>query len=45
MADAGVAVVINALDNLHGGFDELGARLDKTALFHEAGGNRLVHQR
>ena len=34
---AGVPVVINALDNLPGNFDGLGARLDNASLLHEAG--------
>ena len=34
---ADVPVVINALDNLPGSFDGLGARLDNAALLHEAG--------
>ena len=37
LADAGVPVVLNALDNLPGSFDGLGARLDNAALLHEAG--------
>ena len=37
LADADVPVVINALDNLPGSFDGLGARLDNAALLHEAG--------
>jgi len=37
LAKAGVPVVINALDNLPGNFDGLGARLDNAALLHEAG--------
>jgi len=37
LAAAGVPVVINALDNLPGSFDALGARLDNAALLHEAG--------
>ena len=37
LAEAGVPVVINALDNLPGSFDGLGARLDNAALLHEAG--------
>ena len=30
-------MVINALDNLPGSFDGIGARLDNAALLHEAG--------
>jgi len=37
LAAAGVPVVINALDNLPGSFDALGARLDNAVLLHEAG--------
>ena len=37
LADAGAPVVLNALDNLPGSFDGLGARLDNAALLHEAG--------
>ena len=37
LAAAGVPVVINALDNLPGSFDGLGARLDNAALLNEAG--------
>ena len=37
LADAGVPVVLNALDNLPGSFDGPGARLDNAALLHEAG--------
>ena len=37
LAEAGVPVVLNALDNLPGSFDGLGARLDNAALLHEAG--------
>ena len=37
LADASVPVVLNALDNLPGSFDGLGARLDNAALLHEAG--------
>jgi imidazolonepropionase-like amidohydrolase len=37
LAEAGVPVVINALDNLPGSFDGLGARLDNAALLHETG--------
>ena len=37
LADAGVPVVLNALDNLPGSFDGLGARLDNAELLHEAG--------
>ena len=41
LADAGVPVVLNALDNLPGSFDGLGARLDNAALLHEAGATVL----
>ena len=34
---SGTPVVINALDNLPGSFDGLGARLDNATLLHEAG--------
>ena len=37
LVDADVPVVINALDNLPGSFDGLGARLDNAALLHKAG--------
>jgi len=37
LAGAGVAVVINTLDNLPADFDSLGARLDNAALLHAAG--------
>jgi len=37
LAEAGVPVVLNALDNLPGSFDQLGARLDSAALLHAAG--------
>ena len=37
LARAGVPVVLNALDNLPGSFDGLGARLDNAALLYEAG--------
>lgn len=37
LAEARVPVIINALDNLPGSFDALGARLDNAALLHEAG--------
>ena len=37
LAGAGVPVMINALDNLPGSFDALGARLDNAALLNEAG--------
>ena len=36
LAASGTPVVINALDNLPGSFDGLGARLDNAALLHEA---------
>ena len=37
LAASGTPVVINALDNLPGSFDGLGARLDNATLLHEAG--------
>lgn len=37
LARSGVPVVLNALDNLPGSFDGLGARLDNAALLYEAG--------
>ncbi len=37
LADAGVPVILNALDNLPADFDSLGSRLDNAALLHEAG--------
>ncbi len=37
LAEAGVPVVINSLDNLPADFDSLGARLDNAALLHAAG--------
>ena len=37
LAASGTPVVINALDNLPGSFDGLGARLDNAAILHEAG--------
>ena len=37
LAASGTPVVINALDNLPGSFDGLGARLDNAALLHAAG--------
>ena len=37
LANSGTPVVINALDNLPGSFDGLGARLDNAALLHEGG--------
>jgi imidazolonepropionase-like amidohydrolase len=37
LASTGVPVVLNALDNLPGSFDGIGARLDNAALLHEAG--------
>ena len=37
LATSGTPVVINALDNLPGSFDGLGARLDNAALLHEGG--------
>ena len=37
LAEAGVPVLINALANLPGSFDQLGARLDNAALLYEAG--------
>ena len=37
LADARIPIVINALDNLPGSFDALGARLDNAALLNSAG--------
>jgi hypothetical protein len=37
LAEAGVPVLLNALDNLPGSFDRLGARLDNAAILHSAG--------
>jgi len=37
LAEAGVPVLIDALSNLPGSFDKLGARLDNAALLNEAG--------
>ena len=37
LAEAGVPVLINALDNLPRNFDQLGARLDHAAILHAAG--------
>jgi len=37
LAEAGVPVLINALENLPGSFDQLGARLDNAAILHAAG--------
>ena len=37
LAEAGVPVILNALDNLPADFDSLGARLDNAASLHEAG--------
>ena len=37
LADAGVPVVLNTLDNLPADFDRLGARLDNAKLLNEAG--------
>ena len=37
LAGAGIPVVLNALDNLPGSFDALGARLDNAALLNQAG--------
>ena len=37
LAEAGVPVLINALSNLPGNFDQLGARLDNAAILNEAG--------
>jgi imidazolonepropionase-like amidohydrolase len=37
LAEAGVPVLIDALSNLPGNFDQLGARLDNAALLHKAG--------
>jgi imidazolonepropionase-like amidohydrolase len=37
LAEAGVPVLINALSNLPGNFDQLGARMDNAAVLNEAG--------
>ncbi len=37
LSEAKVPVILNALDNLPGSFDQLGARLDNAALLSEAG--------
>ena len=37
LAEAGVPVLLNALANLPGSFDQLGARLDNAAILHAAG--------
>ena len=37
LAEAGVPVLINAMSNLPGSFDEIGARLDNAALLNQAG--------
>lgn len=37
LAEAGVPVLLNALANLPGSFDQLGARLDNAAILHTAG--------
>lgn len=37
LAEAGVPVLLNALDNLPRDFDQLGARLDSAAMLHQAG--------
>jgi imidazolonepropionase-like amidohydrolase len=37
LAESGVPVLLNALANLPGNFDQLGARLDNAAILHEAG--------
>lgn len=37
LAEAGIPVLLDALLNLPGNFDRLGARLDNAALLHEAG--------
>jgi len=37
LAEAGVPVLLNALENLPGSFDQLGARLDNAAILHSAG--------
>ena len=36
LAEAGVPVLIDALQNLPGSFDQLGARLDNAAILHTA---------
>lgn len=37
LAAAGIAVIVNPMDNLPASFDELGARIDNAALLHKAG--------
>ena len=37
LASAGIAVMVNGLDNLPSNFDALGSRLDNAALLHSAG--------
>ena len=37
LAEAGVPVLVNTLENLPGDFDRLGARLDNAAILHAAG--------
>jgi len=37
LAEAGVPVLINALSNLPGNFDQLGARMDNAAILNQAG--------
>jgi hypothetical protein len=37
LAEAGVPVLINALSNLPGNFDQLGARMDNAAMLNQAG--------
>jgi hypothetical protein len=37
LARAGVPVILHALENLPGSFDQIGARLDNAALLHKAG--------
>jgi imidazolonepropionase-like amidohydrolase len=37
LAEAGIPVLLNALSNLPGSFDMLGARLDNAAILNEAG--------
>jgi len=37
LAEAGVPVLLNALSNLPGNFDQLGARMDNAAILNEAG--------
>jgi hypothetical protein len=37
LAEAGIPVLVNALSNLPSSFDQIGARLDNSAILHQAG--------